>query len=45
MSPVLFFAEFQYNPGDIRWLGDPVDFVIFNGYSEAKDAGDKKQAE
>jgi predicted Holliday junction resolvase-like endonuclease len=37
---VPFFAEFQYNPRDIRWLGDPVDFVIFNGYSEAKDVGD-----
>lgn len=37
---VPFFSEFQYNPRDIRWLGDPVDFVIFNGYSEAKDVGD-----
>ena len=37
---VPFFSEFRYNPRDIRWLGDPVDFVIFKGYSEAKDVGD-----
>jgi len=37
---VPFFSEFKYNPRDIRWLGDPIDFVIFNGYSKAKDSGD-----
>lgn len=30
---VPFLDKFQYNPHDIRWLGDPVDLVIFEGYS------------
>ncbi len=31
---VPFLKEFKYNSHDIRWLGDPIDFVIFDGYSE-----------
>src|SRR5437867_1526088 len=31
---VPYLKEFQYNPHDIRWLGDPIDFVIFDGYSD-----------
>jgi len=26
--------EFPFNPHDARWLGEPVDFIIFDGYSE-----------
>ncbi|MCD6371884.1 MAG: hypothetical protein J7L39_04170 [Candidatus Aenigmarchaeota archaeon] len=26
--------EFPFNPHDVRWLGEPVDFIIFDGYSE-----------
>ena len=29
-----FLKEFPYNSHDIRWLGDPIDLVIFDGYSE-----------
>ncbi|MCS7093928.1 MAG: Holliday junction resolvase-like protein [Candidatus Aenigmarchaeota archaeon] len=26
--------DFNHNPHDVRWLGDPVDFVVFDGLSE-----------
>ncbi|MEK6909865.1 MAG: Holliday junction resolvase-like protein [Candidatus Aenigmatarchaeota archaeon] len=29
-----FLDKFPYNPHDLRWLGDPIDFVIFDGYSK-----------
>lgn len=28
-----FFPEFNYLPSDAKFLGDPVDYVVFNGYS------------
>jgi len=30
---VPFLDKFPYNPHDVRWLGDPIDLVIFDGYS------------
>jgi len=30
---VPFLEKFPYDAHDIRWLGDPIDFIIFNGYS------------
>lgn len=30
---VPFLEKFPYDPHDIRWLGDPVDLVVFDGYS------------
>ena len=30
---VPFLDSFPYDPHDIRWLGDPIDLVIFNGQS------------
>jgi len=38
MAPYL--PGFQYNPADARFLGDPIDYIVFNGYTEIKD-GDK----
>ena len=35
MAPVL--PEFRYNPADARFLGSPIDYIIFDGYSEAKE--------
>jgi len=29
-----FFPGFPYNPRDVRFLGSPVDFVVFSGLSE-----------
>lgn len=28
--------KFPFNPRDVRWIGDPVDLVIFDGYSKGK---------
>jgi predicted Holliday junction resolvase-like endonuclease len=33
---VPFFENFPYNPQDARWLGDPIDFVIFDGLSSGE---------
>ncbi len=37
MAPLL--AGFDYLPADARFLGDPVDYVVFNGYTAVKDDG------
>lgn len=37
---VPFLEDFPYNPHDVRWLGDPVDLVVFDGYSKNKESGD-----
>jgi predicted Holliday junction resolvase-like endonuclease len=31
---VPLFAEFPYSPGDARFLGKPIDFLVFDGYRE-----------
>ena len=31
-----FLDRFSYDAHDARWLGDPIDFVIFDGLSEDK---------
>jgi len=35
MAPLL--PEFGFSPADARFLGNPIDFVVFDGYTEAKD--------
>lgn len=37
MAPLL--PGFAYWPADARFLGDPIDYVVFNGYSAVKDEG------
>src|SRR5207244_3901928 len=37
MAPLL--AGFPYQPADARFLGDPIDYVVFNGYTSVKDDG------
>jgi len=37
MAPLL--PGFAYWPADARFLGDPIDYVVFDGYSALKDAG------
>ena len=32
-----FHPEFPYNHADARFIGNPIDFVVFDGYSLAKD--------
>jgi len=33
---VPFVKEFEFNPRDVRWVGDPIDFIVFDGYNEGK---------
>ena len=35
MAP--FLPEFPFSPADARFLGNPIDFVVFDGYSRVKD--------
>lgn len=30
---VPFLEKFNHDPHDVRWIGDPVDLVVFDGYS------------
>jgi len=32
-----YLQNFPYNPKDVRFIGAPVDFIIFDGLSEGKD--------
>jgi len=34
--------KFPYNPSDARFIGDPIDYVIFEGYTDVKDKGEDK---
>ena len=40
LAPLL--PGFQYLPADARFLGDPIDYIVFNGYTSVRDeaAGD-----
>ena len=40
MAPLL--PGFPWSPADARFIGNPIDFVVFDGYTEAKD-GDGDQ--
>jgi predicted Holliday junction resolvase-like endonuclease len=35
MAPLL--PEFPWSPADARFIGNPIDFVVFDGYTDAKD--------
>ncbi len=35
MAPVL--PEFEFNPADARFIGSPVDYIIFDGLTEVAD--------
>jgi predicted Holliday junction resolvase-like endonuclease len=37
LAPLL--PGFRYLPADARFLGDPVDYVVFGGYSGVRDGG------
>lgn len=32
---VPFLERFGHDPHDVRWIGDPIDLVVFDGYSES----------
>ena len=29
-----YFSDFRYNPKDVRFIGTPIDFVVFDGMSD-----------
>lgn len=35
LAPIL--PDFKYLPSDARFIGDPIDYIIFNGYTDIKD--------
>ena len=35
LAPIL--PEFEYLPSDAKFLGDPVDYIVFDGYSDFRD--------
>lgn len=35
LAPIM--PEFQYLPSDAKFLGDPVDYVVFDGYTDYRD--------
>lgn len=37
LAPIL--PHFKYLPSDARFIGDPIDYIIFNGYTDIKDNG------
>jgi len=37
MAPLL--PEFPFSPADARFIGNPIDFVVFDGYTNVKDEG------
>ena len=32
---VPFLERFGHDPHDVRWIGDPVDLIVFDGYSDS----------
>lgn len=36
LAPIL--TDFEHDPRDVRWLGNPIDLVIFEGYGSSKDS-------
>jgi len=37
LAPLL--PNFKYLPSDARFIGDPIDYIVFNGYTQIKDNG------
>ncbi|MGE8557240.1 MULTISPECIES: Holliday junction resolvase-like protein [unclassified Acinetobacter] len=35
LAPIM--PQFQYLPSDAKFLGDPVDYVVFDGYTDLRD--------
>ncbi len=35
LAPIM--PQFEYLPSDAKFLGDPVDYVVFDGYTDLRD--------
>ncbi|MCK5390110.1 MAG: endonuclease [Candidatus Thorarchaeota archaeon] len=41
---VPFFRDvFKHNPSDARFIGAPIDYIIFDGYTSVKDGGSDEE--
>jgi predicted Holliday junction resolvase-like endonuclease len=41
LAPIM--PQFEYLPSDAKFLGDPVDYVVFDGYTDLRDGeGDQR---
>ena len=40
LAPIL--PNFNYLPSDARFIGEPIDYIVFNGYTNIKDKGDEE---
>ena len=40
VAPML--PGFDYSPSDARFLGDPIDYIVFSGYSKVRDGIDEE---
>lgn len=40
LAPI--FKVFGYNPSDARFIGDPVDYIIFDGYTQVRERKEDK---
>jgi len=40
---VPFLEQFKYKPSDARFIGSPIDYVIFDGYTDVKDTEGEQQ--
>lgn len=38
LAPLL--PGFRYHPSDFRFLGQPIDFIVYDGLTDAKDGGE-----
>jgi len=36
LAPILFLSNYGINPKDVRFIGTPVDFIVFKGLAEGK---------
>jgi len=39
---VPFLDQFKYNPSDARFIGSPIDYVIFDGYTDVKEGTEEQ---
>ena len=36
LAPLIIFPNYGINPKDIRFIGTPIDFIVFKGLSDGK---------
>ena len=41
LAPIM--PQFEYLPSDAKFLGDPVDYVVFDGYTDLRDGEGKAE--